>query len=121
MIRRVLLDRALSEDAAQDVYVQVWFNAYKYNPDAGSPMTWLLMIAHRRAVDRVRSEQRFIGRNLKYEMLSRFHEYDPVPALVDRLAAAEAIGRCLGSLTTLQYESPCLLRRTHLYRRGCRA
>ncbi|WP_051441500.1 sigma factor [Arthrobacter sp. H14] len=87
-IRRVLLDRALSEDAAQDVYVLIWFNAHKYDPGAGSPMTWLLMMAHRRAVDRVHSEQPFMDRNLKYEMRSGHHEHDPAPELVDRLAAA---------------------------------
>ncbi|WP_442853304.1 sigma factor [Arthrobacter sp. H14] len=95
-VRRVLLDRTLSEDATQDVYVQVWFTAHKYNPDVGSPMTWLLMIGHRRAVDRVRAEQRFFGRNTKYEAQSWPGEQDPVPELVDRLVAGEAIGRCLG-------------------------
>lgn len=57
MARRVLRDHALAEDVVQDVFVSFWGAAHKYDPDRGSIRTYLLTIAHRRAVDIVRSEE----------------------------------------------------------------
>ena len=54
---RVVRDRAIAEEVAQDVLVEVWRSAARYRPEAGSGRTWVLTMAHRRAIDRVRSEQ----------------------------------------------------------------
>ena len=55
--RRVLRDDTLAEDVVQDVFVSFWNGAHKYDSARGSLRTYLLTIAHRRAVDIVRSEQ----------------------------------------------------------------
>ncbi|HEU4319875.1 MAG TPA: sigma-70 family RNA polymerase sigma factor [Acidimicrobiia bacterium] len=55
--RRVLRDEALAEDVVQDVFVSFWGAAHRYDPERGSIRTYLLTIAHRRAVDIVRSEE----------------------------------------------------------------
>jgi RNA polymerase sigma-70 factor, ECF subfamily len=52
---RTLRDRAHAEEVAQEVLLEVWRTAGAYRPDRGSVTTWVLTIAHRRAVDRVRS------------------------------------------------------------------
>ena len=57
LITRVLRDRGYSEETTQEVYLQVWRSAETYDPTAGSALAWLMTLAHRRAVDRVRSEQ----------------------------------------------------------------
>ena len=57
LVTRVLRDPGYSEETTQDVYLQVWRSAANYDPNVGSPLAWLLTVAHRRAVDRVRSEQ----------------------------------------------------------------
>ncbi len=54
---RIVRDREMAEDVAQEVLVDVWHRAARYRPEAGSARSWILTIAHRRAVDRVRSEQ----------------------------------------------------------------
>lgn len=58
LVTRVLRDPGYSEETTQDVYLQVWRNAANYDPSAGSPLAWLMTLAHRRAVDRVRSSRR---------------------------------------------------------------
>lgn len=55
--RRVLRDEALAEDVVQDVFVTFWKAPDRYDPGRGSLRTFLLTVAHRRAVDVVRSEE----------------------------------------------------------------
>lgn len=54
---RIVRDRAMAEEVAQEALVEVWRIAARYRPERGSARAWILTIAHRRAVDRVRSEQ----------------------------------------------------------------
>lgn len=53
---RVLRDEALADDVVQDTFVGFWNAPEKYDSGRGSLRTFLLTIAHRRAVDVVRSE-----------------------------------------------------------------
>lgn len=52
---RILGDRSEAEDALQDVYVNLWRNAGRYNPQRASPISWLATFARNRAIDRLRS------------------------------------------------------------------
>lgn len=66
MAVRVVRDRAIAEEVAQDVLVEVWRRASRFDASAGSARTWILTIAHRRAIDRVRSEQAHTDRVLAH-------------------------------------------------------
>ena len=57
LVRRVLRDPAQAEEVAQEIFVEAWRQARRYDPSRGSVATWLLTLSHRRAVDRVRAEQ----------------------------------------------------------------
>ncbi len=105
MARRVLIDPELSEDTTQEVFLQVWQNATKFNPEAGSPLSWLMTISHRRAVDKVRSSQSATDREAKYGASSQDVDHDSVSAEVDSRLEAEAVVRCLETLTETQQES----------------
>ena len=66
LVTRVLRDRGYSEETTQEVYLQVWRSADSYDPASGSALSWLMTLAHRRAVDRVRSEQAAGVRESRY-------------------------------------------------------
>ena len=57
LVRRVLRDPAQAEEVAQEILVEVWRTAARWDAGRGSATAWIFMITHRRAVDRVRAEQ----------------------------------------------------------------
>jgi RNA polymerase sigma-70 factor (ECF subfamily) len=66
LVTRVLRDPGYSEETTQEIYLEVWRSASQYDPAKGSPLAWLLTMAHRRAVDRVRAEQAGSSRESRY-------------------------------------------------------
>jgi RNA polymerase sigma-70 factor, ECF subfamily len=105
-VHRVLRDAAQSEEVMQEVLLDVWRNAARFDPAAGSATAWIMMLAHRRAVDRVRSEQKSAERELRAATSSI--AYDEVTDAVEARLDHERVRRCLGSLTELQRESVTL-------------
>lgn len=66
IVLSVLRDRAQAEEVTQEVYVEAWRLASRFDPRQGSPAAWLNTIAHRRAVDRVRSSERSVQRDQRH-------------------------------------------------------
>ena len=105
-VRRIVRDPAQSEEVMQEVLLEVWRTASRFDPDAGSPAAWIMMLAHRRAVDRVRSEHSAAQRELRAAAASV--EYDEVAEAVQVNLDHERVRRCLSSLTELQREAVTL-------------
>ena len=103
VVRKVLRDPAQSEEVAQEVMLDVWRSASRFDSSRGSAVAWVMTIAHRRAVDRVRSENASAAREQKVavDQVSG----DDVFELVDTALDRQRVRRCMGSLTTLQAES----------------
>ena len=103
MARRVVRDPTRAEDVTQDVFLEVWRKAPSFDQGRGSAKTWVMTIAHRRAVDAVRrneSQKRYDGQ----ASLDEVSHDEPA----DRLLADEehtAVRGCLDTLTELQLES----------------
>ncbi|MFW0795594.1 ECF RNA polymerase sigma factor SigK [Gordonia sp. CPCC 205515] len=102
---RVVVDRNYAEEVVQEAYLQFWQRAADYQPSRGSVISWMMTIAHRRAVDRVRSEE------LQHRKTAEFgatNQASNVPAtlelVVDREATTE-LRTCLNRLTDLQRDS----------------
>jgi RNA polymerase sigma-70 factor, ECF subfamily len=104
LVTRVLRDPGYSEETTQDVYLQVWRNADNYNPAAGTPLAWLMTLAHRRAVDRVRSEQAATQRESRYGAANVELPADRVAEAVISNDERRQVTVCLDSLTDAQRE-----------------
>lgn len=106
--RAVLRDQAQSEEVAQEVLVEVWRTAPRYRPERGTVVNWILTLAHRRAVDRVRSVEAAAARDHKAALLDRAPEYDEVTEQVETRLEREQVRRCLRTLTEIQRQSVTL-------------
>lgn len=104
LVSRVLRDPGYSEETTQDVYLQVWRSAGSFDPAAGSALAWLMTLAHRRAVDRVRSEQAATNRESRYGAATVETATDNVSDAVIHRDERRQVVDCLGSLTDLQRE-----------------
>lgn len=65
LILRVLVNRAQSEEVLQEVFLEIWQSAARFAPNRGQGRSWVLTIAHRRAVDRVRASQSSTDRDVR--------------------------------------------------------
>ena len=105
VVRRVVRDPAQSEEVAQEVLVELWRTAARFDPASGSALTWALTMAHRRAVDRVRSAQAATDRDARVGAQELDRDFDVVAETVTTNLEHQQVRRCLGSLTDVQRES----------------
>ena len=54
LARRLLPTSADAEDAVQDIFVEIWKNAERFNEQVASEKTFVVMLARRRLIDRRR-------------------------------------------------------------------
>src|ERR1700719_2245585 len=101
VVRQVLRDPAQSEEIAQEVLLEIWRTASRFDPARGSAAAWVMTIAHRRAVDRVRSENAGSRREQKVAPDLLPGGDDPAEVVAATLDG-QRVRRCLDGLTALQ-------------------
>jgi RNA polymerase sigma-70 factor (ECF subfamily) len=91
LVVRILRDHAQSEEVTQEIFLQIWKNASSFDPTRGNALSWTLTVAHRRAVDRVRSAQAQSVRDEDYESLRDRPMHDPTSQEVEDRWQAQTV------------------------------
>ncbi|MUL81440.1 MULTISPECIES: sigma-70 family RNA polymerase sigma factor [unclassified Mycolicibacterium] len=105
LVVRVLRDPGYSEETTQEVYTQVWGSAAGFDPTVGSALGWLMTLAHRRAVDRVRAEVASNRREWAYGTTHIEPASDVVADAAVLLDERRQVAGCLGTLTEIQLQA----------------
>ncbi len=105
LIKRLLIDHSQSEEVAQEVFLEIWQTAVRYQPSKGAAVTWMLTMAHRRAVDRVRSSQSSRDRDVRIGIRDFEPGFDQVSESVEVSVEHERVSKALGRLTELQRQA----------------
>ncbi|MCS0602033.1 sigma-70 family RNA polymerase sigma factor [Streptomyces sp. LP11] len=108
LVRRVVRDPAQSEEVTQEVLLELWRSAARFDPARGSALSWILTVAHRRAVDRVRSARAAGEREQREALRAGERDFDQVAEEVEAGLEREWVRRCLHRLTALQRQSVTL-------------
>ena len=108
LVLRILRNPAQSEEVTQEVYLEVWRRASRFDPAKGSAIGWLLTMAHRRAVDRVRSSQASTVRDDGWHARTREVEFDTTAEQATARIEAHRVRVALDGLTEVQREAVSL-------------
>jgi RNA polymerase sigma-70 factor (ECF subfamily) len=104
VVLRVVRDTAQSEEVVQEVFVELWRQATRFDVARGDVRTWATTIAHRRAVDRVRSEQSRRDRHLRAASVAAGVPDGPSDIVIDALDRDRA-RQALTSLSEVQRQA----------------
>jgi RNA polymerase sigma-70 factor, ECF subfamily len=108
MIDSVVHEEAEADDVLQEILLQIWKEADHYSPKAGKPLGWMVTIARRRAIDRLRRRQAYsrarerYGKQLEQQPKNSRHEaYDPFV----RKDLRDFLEKCMRALPRFQREA----------------
>ena len=94
LAQRLLGNRADAEDVTQVTFVAAWSGRDGFDPQRGTMLGWLLGIARRKAIDRLRSAAREQRTTETVQAQPMLPEAEETPdRIVDRLVVADELGR----------------------------
>src|SRR3954469_19700466 len=67
VIAHVVHEEAEADDVLQEIFLQIWREAPNYSPQAGKPLGWVVTLARRRAIDRLRRRQAYCRAKDRFE------------------------------------------------------
>jgi len=105
LARRIVRNPSQAEEVTQEIFLEIWRRASRFDPAKGSATSWIMTMTHARSVDRVRSAQASTDRELKVAYASHEVEIDSVVEAVESAFERKAVQKCLSFLTDLQRES----------------
>ncbi|WP_312854931.1 ECF RNA polymerase sigma factor SigK [Agromyces agglutinans] len=108
LVRRLLVDAAQAEEVTQEVYLEIWQTAARFDRAKGDAVAWMLTLAHRRAVDRVRAAQASRDRDLRAGVRDLAVPVDEVAETVEVRIEHERVTTALASLSDVQREALAL-------------
>ena len=108
LVKRLLRDHAQSEEVTQEIFLEIWQTATRYDAGKGGAMSWMLTMTHRRAVDRVRASQSSRDRDTRIGIRDFAPEFDSVAENVEIQIESERVKEAMTRLTELQRQAVSL-------------
>ena len=108
VVLKVLRSPDLAAEVTQEVYVEIWRQASRFSAERGNVMAWMATIAHRRAVDRVRSAVSETRRDTDWGRLDADTPHDQVWDTLEHRLDTERVRKGMDSLTVVQREAVTL-------------
>ena len=105
LIRRTLLDNGQTQEVTQDVFLEVWRSASRFDAARGSATSWIMMMAHGRAVDRVRACEASRDRDRRIGARDCEVNFDPVSEAGELSVESARVMVALASLTAAQRDA----------------
>ena len=105
LVRKTLVDTEQSEEVTQEVFLEVWQSASRFDPKRGRASSWVLTVAHRRAVDRVRASQSSRNRDLAVGIRQFRPDFDSTYEAVEVTMEHQRVEQALSRITELQREA----------------
>jgi RNA polymerase sigma-70 factor (ECF subfamily) len=105
---RILRDPAQAEEVAQEVFLEVWQLANRFDVERGSAVGWILRKSHGRSVDRVRSAQARFSRDVKIGLRELAETADALADVVELRIESEKVTRAMQTLPQLQRQAVTL-------------
>lgn len=102
LVLRIVRDHAMSEEVTQEVYLDVWRQSARFDAERGSAISWLLTIAHRTAVDRVRASEASRRRDDVHATTNQDVDFDTTAESAQASLEAQRVRRALTTLTDAQ-------------------
>ena len=100
LVVRVVRNRSDAEEVLQEVFLQAWRSASRYDPSRGSPEAWLIMMARTRAIDAIRAARRIS----EPPALAPPDFSESMPDVAGAVEARALVTTALGELTAVQRE-----------------
>jgi RNA polymerase sigma-70 factor (ECF subfamily) len=104
-VLKVLRSPDHAQEVTQEVYIEVWRQAPRYTAEKGSVLAWLAVMAHRRAVDRVRSVSSEVARDERYAYSAVERKGDEVWDSVAQQYEVERVRGAIATLTPIQRQA----------------
>jgi RNA polymerase sigma-70 factor, ECF subfamily len=108
VVIKVVRDPSQSDEVTQEVFVELWRLAARYDQHRGSVRSWAATVAHRRAIDRVRSEQSArdrVAREISNVSIEHDEVADEVLGEMGTSIDQARVRRALDRLTPLQRQA----------------
>lgn len=108
LVLRVVRDPAQAEEVTQECYLEAWRQAARYDVARGSALGWLMTMAHRRAVDRVRTAESGHRRDTAYHQRNQAVDHDTTADAAHATIEAARVREALRQLTDVQRDAVTL-------------
>jgi len=105
LVKRLLRDPSQSEEVTQEIFLEIWQTATRFDSNKGAAISWVLTMTHRRAVDRVRASESSRQRDVRIGIRDFESDYDHVSESVEIRVEHERVEGAMARLTELQRQA----------------